>query len=353
MNRAKRMAGVGVLGIMVGGLASPLMAEDAENFDPEHHSGARALVKSLKDEGLPGDWLNRQLRQARLRQSVLDAMAGAAERHLEWHEYRDIFMTQQRIEEGVEFQQAHQEAFAKAEDVYGVPRDIITAIIGVETYYGRYRGDHPVLDSLATLAFEHPSRGDFFTRELGAFLQIAYEQQVDPAALKGSYAGAMGYPQFIPTSYQAYAVDFDEDGQRDLWNNPVDAIGSVANYFAEHGWQEGGAVYYPAKGPETAPSDLTINQITPPDTSLEALEGAGITSDEALDALDENASVTPLVLTLGDGQLMYRLGVHNFYVITRYNHSHLYAMVVAELAEAIAAEAQAVGVEEPQGEDDT
>nr|WP_264826215.1 lytic murein transglycosylase B [Halomonas sp. 18H]MCW4152205.1 lytic murein transglycosylase B [Halomonas sp. 18H] len=351
MNRAKRMAVVGVLGVMVGGLAFPLMAEadGAQNFDPEHHAGARALVKSLEDEGLPSDWLNRQLRQATLRQSVLDAMAGAAERHLEWHEYRDIFMTQQRIEEGVEFQQAHQDAFAKAEDVYGVPRDIITAIIGVETYYGRYRGSHPVLDSLATLAFEHPTRGNFFSRELGAFLQIAYEQQVDPAALKGSYAGAMGYPQFIPTSYQAYAVDFDDDGQRDLWNNPVDAIGSVANYFAEHGWQEGRAVYYPAEGPETMLSDLSVNQITPPDTSLEALQRAGITPDVAL---DESASVTPLVLTLSDGQLTYRLGDHNFYVITRYNHSHLYAMAVAELAEAISAEAQAVGVKSLQGEDD-
>ncbi|MFN2410513.1 MAG: lytic murein transglycosylase B [Halomonas sp.] len=349
MSRAKRMAGVGMVGIMVGGLAFPLMAEDAKDFNPEHHSGARALVKSLEGEGLPSDWLNRQLRQAKLRQSVLDAMDGAAERHLEWHEYRDIFITQQRIEEGVEFQQAHQDALAEAEDVYGVPRDIITAIIGVETYYGRHRGEHPVLDSLATLAFEHPTRGDFFTRELGAFLQIAHDQEVDPSSLKGSYAGAMGYPQFIPTSYQAYAVDFDDDGLRDLWNNPVDAIGSVANYFAEHGWQEGGAIYYPADGPDTAPSDLTVNQITPPDTSMEALEQVGITPEVAL---DENALVTPLVLTLNDGQLTYRLGVHNFYVITRYNHSHLYAMAVAELAEAIATEAQEVGTTRPQGEDD-
>ncbi|SDN87351.1 lytic murein transglycosylase B [Vreelandella arcis] len=344
MSNAKRMASVGIAALMLGSVALPGMAAEAGDFDPRQHEGARSLVESLKEKGLPGVWLTEQLRQASMRQSVLDAMQGAAERHLEWHEYRDIFITQQRIEEGVEFQQTHADALAKAEQVYGVPRDIITAIIGVETYYGRYRGEHPVLDSLATLAFEHPTRGDFFYRELAAFLQIAYDQQVEPAALKGSYAGAMGYPQFIPTSYQAYAVDFDNDGQRDLWNNPVDAIGSVGNYFAEHGWQAGEAVYHAAQGPDTAPSGLTVNQITPPDTALSTLASVGITPNVTL---DEAIKVSPLVLTQSDGELSYRLGEYNFYVITRYNHSHLYAMAVAELAEAIGAEAN-----ETQGEDD-
>lgn len=333
MSRAKRMAGVGMLGVMIGSVSLPLMAEEeTSDFNPGEHAGAKRLVEGLEAEGVPAEWASHQLRQAKLRQSVLDAMAGAAERHLAWHEYRDIFITDQRIEEGVAFQQAHGDALAEAEAVYGVPRDIITAIIGVETYYGRYRGSHPVLDSLATLAFEHPTRGDFFTRELAAFLQIAHEQQVDPTTLSGSYAGAMGYPQFIPTSYQAYAVDFDDDGLRDLWNNPVDAIGSVANYFAEHGWQEDGAIYYSAEGPESAPADLAVNQITPPSTSLNTLEKVGITPDVTL---EEGTEVSPLVLTQDDGKLSYRLGLHNFYVITRYNHSHLYAMAVAELAEAI------------------
>ncbi|MGM0825780.1 MAG: lytic murein transglycosylase B [Pseudomonadota bacterium] len=333
MSRAKRMAGVGMLGVMIGSVSLPLMAEEATgDFNPAEHAGAKRLVAGLESEGVPAEWASHQLRQAKLRQSVLDAMAGAAERHLAWHEYRDIFITDQRIEEGVAFQQAHGDALAEAETVYGVPRDIITAIIGVETYYGRYRGSHPVLDSLATLAFEHPTRGDFFTRELAAFLQIAHEQQVDPTTLSGSYAGAMGYPQFIPTSYQAYAVDFDDDGLRDLWNNPVDAIGSVANYFAEHGWQEDGAIYYPAEGPESAPADLAVNQITPPSTSVKTLEKAGITPGVSL---EEGTEVSPLVLAQDDDKLSYRLGVHNFYVITRYNHSHLYAMAVTELAEAI------------------
>lgn len=333
MSRAKRMASVGMLGVMIGSVSLPLMAEEETgDFNPGEHAGAKRLVEELEAEGVPAEWASQQLRQTRLRQSVLDAMAGAAERHLAWHEYRDIFITDQRIEEGVAFQQAHGDALAEAEAVYGVPRDIITAIIGVETYYGRYRGSHPVLDSLATLAFEHPTRGDFFTRELAAFLHIAHEQQVDPTTLSGSYAGAMGYPQFIPTSYQAYAVDFDDDGLRDLWNNPVDAIGSVANYFAEHGWQEGDAIYYPAEGPASAPADLAVNQITPPSISLNVLQKAGITPGVSL---EEGTEVSPLVLTLDDGQVSYRLGVHNFYVITRYNHSHLYAMAVAELAEAI------------------
>ncbi|MDR5874570.1 lytic murein transglycosylase B [Vreelandella gomseomensis] len=333
MSKAIRMAGVGILGALIGSLTLPLMAEEGSGvFNPDDYPQAQRLVKGLEAKGVPAEWANHQLRQAKLRQSVLDAMAGAAERHLAWHEYRDIFITDQRIEEGVAFQQAHDDALAKAEAVYGVPRDIITAIIGVETYYGRYRGSHPVLDSLATLAFEHPTRGEFFTRELAAFLQIAHEQQVDPATLSGSYAGAMGYPQFIPTSYQAYAVDFDDDGLRDLWNNPVDAIGSVANYFAEHGWQEDGAIYYSAEGPASAPEGLAVNQITPPGTSLNTLKKAGITPGMSL---EEGVAVSPLVLTQDDGTLSYRLGLHNFYVITRYNHSHLYAMAVTELAEAI------------------
>lgn len=333
MSRAKRMAGVGMLGVMIGSVSLPLLAEDETgDFNPGEHAGAKRLVAELESDGVPAEWANHQLRQAKRRQSVLDAMAGAAERRLAWHEYRDIFITDQRIEEGVAFQQAHGDALAEAEAAYGVPRDIITAIIGVETYYGRYRGSHPVLDSLATLAFEHPTRGDFFTRELAAFLQIAHEQRVDPTTLSGSYAGAMGYPQFIPTSYQAYAVDFDDDGQRDLWNNPVDAIGSVANYFAEHGWQKDGAIYYPAEGPDSAPADLAVNQITPPDTSLSTLEKVGIAPGVSL---EEGTEVSPLVLIQEDGKPSYRLGVHNFYVITRYNHSHLYAMAVAELAEAI------------------
>ncbi|MDX1356356.1 MAG: lytic murein transglycosylase, partial [Halomonas venusta] len=172
-------------------------ADDASPFDPQQHEGSQQLVDELTAQGIPRQWLTDALNQANFSQSVLDAMEGAAERRLRWYEYRDIFLTQQRIEEGAEFISEYEDAFIRAEDVYGVPPEIIAAIIGVETYYGKHKGSHLVLDSLATLAFNHPVRGSFFRGELAAFLKIAHEQGVEVDELYGSYAGAMGYPQFI------------------------------------------------------------------------------------------------------------------------------------------------------------
>lgn len=306
----------------------------AADFDPAQHADVQALVGELTDRGLDADWLTATLREADFRQEVLDAMSGAAEYRLVWHEYRDIFLGAERIAEGAAFIEEHAQAFARAEAEYGVPAEIIAAILGVETRYGAITGDHRVLDSLATLAFHHPRRGDFFRGELAAFLQIAYEQEVAADSLKGSYAGAMGYPQFIPTSYRAYAVDFNGDGQRNLWHDPVDAIGSVANYFAEHRWQPGEPVYHEARGPASPPPSLRANRTEPPDQRVDALARVGI---EPETALAPDTLVMPLTLELSDGRQRYRLARHNFYVITRYNHSHLYAMAVTELAEAIAA----------------
>ncbi|MDR5899661.1 lytic murein transglycosylase B [Halomonas vilamensis] len=340
--RAKRfVVSMTIAGWVVGVSAATNMAV-AQGFDPRVNADTEALVEELVEQGLPAEWLTQTLERATLRQEVLDAMAGAAERRLEWHEYRDIFLTAQRIEEGVAFMRQHQKTLARAEAEYGVPPEVITAIIGVETYYGRYKGRHRVLDSLATLAFHHPQRGAFFRGELAAFLRIAHEQDVDPAELTGSYAGAMGFPQFIPTSYQAYAVDFDEDGQRDLWNNPVDAIGSVANYFAEHGWQAGAPIYQRAdmspKGDNDQMSTM-FNQTSAPSYTLAQAQRAGLIpvgeNAKAISSL-QDMPIVPLRLTLEDGSQAYYLGGFNFYVITRYNHSHLYAMAVAELAEAIA-----------------
>lgn len=332
MNRARSRTGGYVMTALIACSISAAWADERAHFDPQQHEGAQALVDELVEEGLPEEWVAEAFQQAIYSQSVLDAMDGAAERRLRWYEYRDIFMNQQRIEEGAAFIKEYADAFARAEDVYGVPPEVITAIIGVETFYGRHKGQHRVLDSLATLAFHHPVRGSFFRGELAAFLKIAYEQEVEPTALYGSYAGAMGYPQFIPTSYQAYAVDFDNDGSRDLWENPVDAIGSVANYFAVHGWQRDGAIYHEATGPETPPENLTFNQTNAPSLTVSEVREAGI---EPQHALDPTLPIIPLMLELADDSLSYRLGETNFYVITRYNHSHLYAMAVAELSEAI------------------
>ncbi|WP_372609258.1 lytic murein transglycosylase B [Halomonas sp.] len=316
-------------------LASMTLGVQADtDFDPSRHEGVRALVDELVAEGMDRDWLESAMRDADFQQGVLDAMAGAAERRLRWDEYREIFLQPERITRGLAFIEAHRDAFERADSVYGVPPEMIAAIIGVETSYGRFTGRHRVLDSLATLAFHHPVRGDFFRRELAAFLEITREQEVDPGSLDGSYAGAMGYPQFIPTSYRAYAVDFDDDGLRDLWTNPVDAIGSVGNYFAEHGWRRGEPIYHSVEGPATPPTGIDFNRAArPPAVPAAELAGAGL---EVPDSLAADHRLLPVSLEEGEDNWHYVLGEHNFYVITRYNHSHLYAMAVTELAESIA-----------------
>ncbi len=309
-------------------LATPAAAD----FDPSEHPGAKSLVEELVGQDIPRHWLEDALRGAEYRQDVLESMEGAVERRLRWDEYRAIFLTPERIQNGVGFIEAHRQALARAEAQFGVPPEVIAAIIGVETSYGRFTGSHRVLDSLATLAFHHPQRGAFFRGELAAFLDITYEQNVDPDTLKGSYAGAMGYPQFIPTSYRAYAVDFDDDGIRDLWTNPVDAIGSVGNYFARHGWQAGEPVYQEANGPAAPPENIDFNRTDKPYRKVAELAEKGIRPEAEMDAAQE---VIPLALEVDETTWRYRFGHDNFYVITRYNHSHLYAMAVTELAESI------------------
>lgn len=321
-----------VVGICLASLGLGVQA--AADFDPARHEGTRALVDELAGQGIDRDWLESAMRGAEYQQGVLDAMAGAAERRLRWDEYREIFLQRERILRGVDFIEAHRDAFERAESVYGVPSEMIAAIIGVETSYGRFTGRHRVLDSLATLAFHHPARGDFFRRELAAFLEITSEQQVVPGSLDGSYAGAMGYPQFIPTSYRAYAVDFDDDGLRDLWTNPVDAIGSVGNYFAEHGWRRGEAIYHDIEGPAIPPGGIDFNRAArAPAVPVSQLARVGI---EVPNSLAADHLLLPVSLEDGEDNWRYVLGEHNFYVITRYNHSHLYAMAVTELAESIA-----------------
>jgi len=310
------------------------MSLQAADFDPRSHAETRQLVEELTAKGIERDWLEAAMASADFQQGVLDAMAGAAERRLRWDEYRAIFLQPERIHRGVTFLEMHRDAFERAEVEFGVPAEVIAAIIGVETSYGRFTGRHRVIDSLATLAFHHPSRGGFFRGELAAFLEITHEQGVEPGALKGSYAGAMGYPQFIPTSYRAYAVDFDGDGIRDLWTNPVDAIGSVGNYFAEHGWRGGEPIYHDATGPEIPPEAIDFNRAArPPGVSASAVAEAGL---RVPDDIEADRPLLPVSLEDGEGNWRYVLGDHNFYVITRYNHSHLYAMAVTELAEAIA-----------------
>ena len=280
-------------GLLAWGTTTALAAD----FDPQRHAEAQRLMEELADKGVDRDWLQAALSDAEFRQPVLDAMAGAAEHRLRWDEYRAIFLDAPRIANGAAFIEAHSQAFERAEAEYGVPPDVIAAIIGVETRYGGVTGHHRVLDSLATLAFHHPSRGRFFRGELAAFLEIAFEEERAPGSLTGSYAGAMGYPQFIPTSYRAYAVDFDGDGIRDLWTNPVDAIGSVANYLAEHGWRAGEPIYHQAEGPASPPAGIDFNRAArPPAVPSAALAAAGL---EVPDALADAHRLLPVAGEIG------------------------------------------------------
>ncbi len=274
--------------------------------------------------------LERLLGQAEHQQGIIDAISRPAERVLSWGEYRDIFLDQARIEQGVEFWQAHADQLARAESEFGVPPEVIVAVLGVETRYGRHKGRWRVLDALTTLGFDYPPRASFFRRELREFLLLVREEGQDATSIKGSYAGAMGYGQFISSSYRAYAVDFDGDQVRDIWNNPVDAIGSIGNYFAVHRWQPGEEVTRPVPVPEQDVEDL-LDQGLRPYTRIDELRARGVAG---LDGLQADAPATLMRLEAHDGP-RYFVGLRNFYAITRYNHSALYAMAVHDLSQAV------------------
>ncbi|MCC5870978.1 MAG: lytic murein transglycosylase B [Gammaproteobacteria bacterium] len=267
---------------------------------------------------------------AERQQGIIDAISRPAERVLTWGEYREIFLDHARIEQGLEFWDKHAKDLARAEAAYGVPPEVIVAIIGVETRYGRNKGRWRVLDALSTLAFDYPPRAPFFRRELEAFLLLAREEKRPATELYGSYAGAMGYGQFIPSSYRAYAVDFTGNATRDIWDDPVDAIGSVANYLAVHSWRDGEEV---TRQVALGAGDVSalVNSSLRPDTTVGELRSLGV---GGLDGLDEGAAATLVELQARDATLHF-VGLTNFYAITRYNHSRLYAMAVHELSQAV------------------
>jgi len=297
-----------------------------------------ALVDELvSEEGFERTKLISLFAQVEIKQSIIDAMSRPAEKSKPWYEYRKIFVTDKRESEGVAFYAKHKEVFQRAERELGVPAEIILAIMGVETYYGRITGSYRVMDALSTLAFDYPQRATFFTKELKSYLILSREQEIDPLEMTGSYAGAMGYGQFMPSSYRAYAIDFDGDGKIDIWKNPVDAIGSVANYFKQHGWKTGGEVVFPAKVTGMVPEAL-FNASLKPSMSLADYQKAGVAIPGAAapePPLDPNAPATAIKFE-AEGGHEYWLGLHNFYVITRYNHSSMYAMSVYQLSRLLA-----------------
>ncbi len=301
------------------------------SFSVQADYSQRSDVQQFIDEmvekhGFERDELMAKFAAAERLDGVLEAIARPAEKVLTWEEYRPIFVTSKRIRQGRAFLEEHRELLQRAEREYGVPAEIITAIIGVETYYGRLSGKIKVFDSLVTLGFDYPPRSRFFLSELEQFLLLTREEGVDVKAVRGSYAGAMGMPQFISSSYRHYAVDFDGDNKRDLWNNAADVIGSVANYFKVHGWKPGEAVVIPAR--VNGEIEETRTKLKP-HTTVASLKSKGVFPRGIV---DNDVQATVITLNGDDGK-EYWLGLDNFYVITRYNRSAMYAMAVYQLSQ--------------------
>jgi membrane-bound lytic murein transglycosylase B len=297
------------------------------------HPGYAAFeARMVSAHGFTPDELRRWFDAAQRKDSILEAIARPAEKRLSWGEYRKIFITPARVDGGIAFWRDNAVQLARAARTYGVAPELVVAIIGVETRYGDNMGSYRVIDALATLAFDYPPRSDFFAGELEQYLVMVREQGFDPLALKGSYAGAMGMGQFIPSSFRAYAVDFDADGHADIWNSRADAIASVANYFGKHGWEHGAGVVVPARAVAKV-DEGRMNPGLEPTVRAGELGALGVA---AATPLPPEQMVLPLMLEGASGT-EYWLGLHNFYVITRYNRSPLYAMAVHELSQQIRA----------------
>lgn len=273
-------------------VASTLLATAPASAVPTPATPAEYAHKAATETGYTELELQAILAQAQMQPRIIELMEKPAEKALTWHQYHSRIVTSDRVAQGKQFMATYAPALAKAEATYGVPKEIIAGIIGMETRFGANKGNYRVLDSLATLSFNYPRRAAFFQKELTAFLSLSQQGQVDPLTLKGSYAGAIGWPQFMPTNINKLGTDFDGDGRIDLYNSPVDAIGSVAKYFAQSGWKSGGIVARPVA--TARESNLTLE---------------------------------------GPNGPTYFYVQHNFKVILRYNRSNLYAMAVLSLSE--------------------
>lgn len=313
-------------GLLLLALAPPVTALDLGT-----PAVSRFIEEMVAEHDFERDALERLLAEAEIQESILEAISRPAERVKPWHEYREIFVTRERIAAGVEFWREHCETIERISDETGVPPEILVGIVGVETYFGRITGSYRVLDALATLAFEYPPRSKFFRGELAEFLLLAREEGIDPTAAKGSYAGAMGPPQFIPSSYRAYAVDGSDDGQRDLFGDWNDVLASIANYFVRHGWRSGEPVASRATLGTGWNGRLPEKNRLKPGETVASLSRRGVVFDTDL-PMDAPGQ---LVRLDGGGGDELWVGFHNLYVITRYNRSIMYALSVWQLGQAI------------------
>jgi len=302
-------------------------------FSPVSHAETVTLndfiQQMVNKHGFSQSALQQLFKQVKKRTSIIKAMQRPAGKVKPWYEYRNIFIQPERVKGGVQFWRRYATTLAKAEKQMGVPAEYLVAIIGVETSYGQFVGKNKVLDALYTLAFFYPRRADFFRKELEHFLLLTREENFNPLTLKGSYAGAMGLGQFMPSSYRQYAVDFDGDGKRNIWTNKVDAIGSVANYFVQHGWQTGEPLLEATQVASPAAGKVLTELTFKPQYRLAELRAKGLRHSGKL-AQTRTALVFDLEVAPDERQ--YWLGFQNFYVITRYNRSTRYAMAVMQLA---------------------
>ncbi|NOQ89724.1 MAG: lytic murein transglycosylase B [Gammaproteobacteria bacterium] len=303
----------------------------------QNNYAQRADVKSFINEmvnqhGFDRAYLEGKFATAKRLDNVLESIAKPAEKRLNWKQYRPIFVTNKRSSKGLKFIEQNKATLKRAEKEYGVPVEIIAAIIGVETFYGKHTGRYTVFDSLTTLGFDYPPRSSFFKSELKQFLLLSKEEKIDVDTMTGSYAGAMGMPQFISSSYRNYAVDFDGDGKRDLWNSIDDVIGSVANYFHQHGWKPGESITHPVVVADAA--IVRKKNTLKPYASIGQLTKQGVKINRSLIKPElKNEQLASLLKFEGKKGEEYWIGLKNFYVITRYNHSELYAMAVFQLSE--------------------
>ena len=309
----------------------PAVAETPVETYANHAAIGPYIDELVSEHQLSREDLVRWFSAAEKKQSILDAIARPAEKSKAWKDYRKIFVTESRTSKGIDFWRANEAALNRAEATYGVPAEVVVAIIGVETRYGSNTGRYRVIDALSTLAFDYPRRSKFFKKELTHFLLLAREQGQNPMDLKGSYAGAMGYGQFMPSSYREYAVDFDGDKLADIWLNPTDAIGSVANYFKRHGWKTGEPVVTRARVSANYDPSIMSAPLKPAET-LASLNAKGVRAVEESYSTDQLAA--PFKLE-GERGAEFWLGLQNFYVITRYNHSRMYALSVHQLSQAL------------------
>jgi len=313
-------------------LLMPPAFADPPTLAPEVQQFADEVASRHK---LNPDEIRKILDQAEnLEELIRSKFQYSAEGTWPWHRYRKNFLSRKRVENGLKFWNSRAALFEQAEKQFGINQAVLAAIVGVETNYGKRPGKIRVLDSLFTQAFHYPERQRFGRTQLEDFLVLAVKEKLDPLDVKGSYAGAMGQPQFIPSSYRHYAVDFDGDNRRDLWSSDADVIGSVANYFARHGWKAGAPITAQVTGVTADHSSLITLENTkpkPPNTKISTLKQAGI--EIAANFNDDlQASLMQFTASKGDE---HWVGLHNFYVITRYNHSNLYAMAVYQLSQEI------------------